>query len=125
MKKKSITANFRSQLDEICNNSGTGTCPGCGLTTEGLDKFLEYAYELGVKHTQEESSDIFNLLTKRIEVLKQWPDTTGYVAGGIYELERCLSLISNNAVVDFHVCVDCGRQVSSPLTQCSECRVQL
>lgn len=60
MKKQSITANFRSQLDEICNNSGSGTCPGCGLTPEGLDKFLEYAYDLGVKHTREHSKESQN-----------------------------------------------------------------
>lgn len=59
-RNKSITAEFRLQLEKLCNASGSGYCPGCGLTTEGLDKLLESAYDLGVKHTREHSKESQN-----------------------------------------------------------------
>lgn len=68
---------------------------------------------------------ITKLLRNRINVLSEWPDATGYVAGGMYELERIFSIVSNNAEVDFHLCVDCGVRVEKHEAQCSNCRIQL
>lgn len=55
---------WRENLKKICDYSGMGMCPGCGLTPEGLDALIEAAERRG---REEERQDTLARLLDNIE----------------------------------------------------------